>query len=417
MQDINPDMEELLQRAAADYPLKNGDDRWNEIAGRISPNPFEAKKDNVGTGLVKYASFLLLTLFSFIFLNDTQIIIRYAQPNTDKETTTTTNSGSATKKALQQKISTSHHKAVVSSTSMLITQVGRSIHTDPNETLFKTPDKLKILRSKDQIKLDNVLNSNNTPRATSELKDNGNTQLKEDKRPFQISGETLQEKQAEDKTLLLLSSEKAELHSQKNNTAKGFYYGIEAGIGLNAIRNQAFSHTGFSVGFIGGYRVNSSLTIESGLIYARKNYHTTGKYFNMDEIHKTNPSVTEVLDVRGYSNFLEIPIRLRYDMFRKNNKQRIYSTVGLSTYVMTLEKNNYQVVMNGGTYPMKGTYKKDKVYFAASIDVGVGFEKNINSKTQLRITPHLQLPINGVGMGSLPVKTLDVRIGITRSLH
>lgn len=363
MQDINPDMEELLQRAAADYPLKNGDDRWNEIAGRISPNPFEAKKDNVGTSLVKYASFLLLMLFSFIFLNDTQIIIRYAKLNTDKETATTTNLSSATKKALQQKISTSHHKAVVSSTSMLITQVGRSIHTDPNETIFETPDNLKILRSKDQIKLDNVLNSNNTPRATSEPKDNGNTQLKEDNRPLQISRETLQEKQAEDKKFLFSSLEKTGLHSQKNNTAKGFYYGIEAGIGLNAIKNQAFSHTGFSVGFIGGYRANSSLTIESGPIYARKNYHTTGKYFKMDEIHKTNPSVTEVLDVRGYSNFLEIPIRLRFDMFRKNNKQRIYSTVGLSTYVMTLENNNYQVVMNGGTYPMKGTYKKDKVYF------------------------------------------------------
>ena len=38
MQDLEPHMEDLLRRAAEAYPLKEGEDKWNEIASKLSGN-------------------------------------------------------------------------------------------------------------------------------------------------------------------------------------------------------------------------------------------------------------------------------------------------------------------------------------------------------------------------------------------
>jgi hypothetical protein len=66
---------------------------------------------------------------------------------------------------------------------------------------------------------------------------------------------------------------------------------------------------------------------------------------------------------------------------------------------------------------MYGTYSKDKIYYTASLDFGLGFEKDLSKKTHIRLEPYLQIPISGIGIGKLPVKTIGIRVGLTRSPH
>ena len=69
MQDINHDMEELLRRAAIDYPLVDGDDRWDEIAQRLSQTN-DVSKTNTRNFQPAYKALLLfLFLHAFLFLN------------------------------------------------------------------------------------------------------------------------------------------------------------------------------------------------------------------------------------------------------------------------------------------------------------------------------------------------------------
>jgi hypothetical protein len=82
-----------------------------------------------------------------------------------------------------------------------------------------------------------------------------------------------------------------------------------------------------------------------------------------------------------------------------------------------MENNHYNVMMNGAEQPMHGSYKTDKMYYAATFDLGAGFEKDISSNKHLRIEPYLQLPVNGIGVGKLYVKTLGIKVGLTRSKH
>jgi hypothetical protein len=198
--------------------------------------------------------------------------------------------------------------------------------------------------------------------------------------------------------------------------ANGFFLGFGLSIGMNSIKNQGFDKPCFKAGITGGYRFNKRLSAESGLFFTKKYYSTGGEYFDMDNMHKDHPAVTSVMDVNGSSNLLEIPIGIRYDIKRKGN-YRFFSTIGFSSCLMTMENNHYNVMMNGAEQPMHGSYKTDKMYYAATIDLGAGFEKDIASNKHLRIEPYLQLPVNGIGVGKLYVKTLGIKVGLTRSKH
>src|SRR5688572_15973894 len=68
MQDIGPDMEDLLRKAADLYPLKKGEDKWNEIASKISEQTIQPKQKQRKI----YYRLLLLCglLLAFLVLND-----------------------------------------------------------------------------------------------------------------------------------------------------------------------------------------------------------------------------------------------------------------------------------------------------------------------------------------------------------
>ena len=79
------------------------------------------------------------------------------------------------------------------------------------------------------------------------------------------------------------------------------------------------------------------------------------------------------------------------------------------------ENNMYHVMMNGTEEKMFKSYKKDRNYFATTIDFTIGYEKKIGKKNQLRIQPYLQLPVKGIGVGKLPLKSAGIRIAFTHN--
>jgi len=75
MPDIGPDIEDLFRRASKDYPLKQGEDKWSEIASKINGQPITQPAIKQQSGYKKYFSILLFLLlflsldlfFSFLF--------------------------------------------------------------------------------------------------------------------------------------------------------------------------------------------------------------------------------------------------------------------------------------------------------------------------------------------------------------
>ena len=95
----------------------------------------------------------------------------------------------------------------------------------------------------------------------------------------------------------------------------------------------------------------------------------------------------------------------------------IFSSAGISSYLLTSEKNDYLTLVNGTEQSMAGSYKKACRYFAATFDLSIGYEHTLGTTTRLRIEPYLQIPLKGIGVGSMPVKSAGLHIGLLRSIR
>ena len=134
----------------------------------------------------------------------------------------------------------------------------------------------------------------------------------------------------------------------------------------------------------------------------------------MKTISSSMPTDMKIMDVKSSTDFLQIPIHVRYDL-KNRNDHRFFAAAGFSSYILFKESNSYHTMHNGNEAMMYSTYKNRDSYFAGSFDVSIGYEKDIGNTATLRIEPYLQLPLKGVGVGELQLKTAGARLVLTRS--
>ena len=74
--------------------------------------------------------------------------------------------------------------------------------------------------------------------------------------------------------------------------------------------------------------------------------------------------------------------------------------------------------MNGTKENITGLYRNSSRYFAATIDISLGYEHTIgNHNNKIRIEPYVQIPLKGIGVGTLPVLGTGLHIGYSLSTH
>ena len=192
------------------------------------------------------------------------------------------------------------------------------------------------------------------------------------------------------------------------------YAGIIAGPDISSIKSQTFSRAGYGLGLLIGYRFNLHFSLETGVLWDKKNYHTEGKYFNQS---KTGiPYNVNILSLSGNCNMFEIPIGFRYD-FRGRPGRNYFATAGVSSYLMKQESYQYLAESGGPAYKVAKSYHNSGQNWLSILQFGVGYEKEIGKLGRLRIEPYLKIPLNGMGIGNLPVTSTGIYIGITRNIH
>ncbi len=426
MQDLGPDMEELFRRASENYPLKQGEDKWHEIASKINGKPSPSQLNKRQTRYRKYYVIpLLLLLFvnlDFFFIRQfpkQNFNVQKLHENEMKEVT----HPSKINKSLAYKISeegANTNNSKVSKDRFNRVPYG-SINTKiVQQVIGKTSDpyseKIKNVQSVNQpINLadDFELNKSLDRRAPQVINSAELNSM------FEINNFP-----HSDINLLDTSSRLTQFISSTSNTAEkkvtkkismhGLYYGLLLGAEVNTVKNQDMNKVGLDIGLIGGYRFSKHLSAETGLLFSQKYYTTSGKYFSLKEIGAMMPAAMKVIEVNGASKVVEIPVHLLYD-FSSKLDHRYFFSAGFSSYILTTESNRYHTSLNGAEYMMYGTYKNNRSYFAASLDLAIGYEKNIGKKSNIRFQPYVQLPVKGIGVGNLKVTSAGVHIAITRS--
>ena len=170
-----------------------------------------------------------------------------------------------------------------------------------------------------------------------------------------------------------------------------------------------------NVGLTIGYQFADRFSINTGLIYTKKNYASQGEDF-----HPKNwpPNVTNNIEfVSGYCSMWEIPLSLRYDI-PMGDKFTFFVNGGLSSYLMNNE--SYEIYTRAwGGYP-RGVReypktKSDQKYWFSIAALSVGIEHQFSKSFSLQAEPFVKIPFSGVGLGNLQLNSYGVSFSLRYS--
>ncbi len=443
MQHLENDMDDLFQRAAENYPLQAGKGDWESIAKRISHNedttqiipPVRNKRNKKFIAL-----FLLLFMLagSWLVFQNTYI----SNPNHLKEAElkekARNNSFNAEIKNDKPEISSKEKLSGINENNQ-VDNYQKEITPFSSQGLAHGNSRIdkNIFHSK------NITSpQNHASQFSTGLTDNNNSnnyfsvpQISKQgpgkemtKNQENISNRILEFNISAEKDVVIipanihlrenhnpdiLEKEKKELTANKKK--RGTYISLIAAPDFSKVGSGSFTHTGFDVGLLLGWRLHRKLSFETGILWNKKNYNSEGKNFNMDKIRSTMPPGMVINNLKSQSSLIEIPLKIKYDFISKSN-YGFFIAGGVSAYIMTKEVNTYNVTYNGSHDKLLRVYKKNNYGLPAVADLSLGYERSVSKNFNIRIEPFLKIPLQGMGVGSLSVTSAGLQLGITGRL-
>lgn len=397
MPDLDDHMDELFQKAAANYPLKtkpgNFDDLLPFVAGETASTTAPAAKKGKRR----------LTLLLLAFLVTGGSIVTYFISNNNSGDLPNNNKSfarnpltekSGNKTTAQINIVTADLDKPVTAAENILSEQENSFQKNKKSSY----NKARLLASITQSVP--VADDVNTEK---EQVGNGKTQTEKNVTPFtnpkqlgnaDVTTEIKKEiaaKPAQKQDLQKKEAKPAASDDKKKKNKPSLYYGLAVGAELNQVKNQGMTRAGFNGGLVLGLQISKKLSVETGVQVSQKKYYSAGKHFNP----KTGimPSNMTIMSLDGTSTLVEIPLSVKYDFGKKNNT--FYGKAGVSSYLMTKESNRYQAIVSGQDQEINGTYKNAHCYPVSELRISAGYQHSLGKKLRFRVEPYVQIPLKG----------------------
>ena len=422
MQYQNDDMDDLFRKAADGYPLKLQDEGWDSIAGKL------AASGAVATGIVskkskenKYKLVILALLL--LIVSGTTLFFALNKENKNNKNNFTLKNKESIKTSPGDKYYLDNN---VKNNAIEISEATNPINPVIGEktTAFKTTKQILVYPTyaKTSITNANISYTDELDKKENELKENeikpGENKTKTQDIDNENSIVKISQVKQEDKIEIKIEKSKEIISANPGNgnekkkikIKNRFYIGILAGPQFNEVKSQGFSNPGFSVGLLTGVTLTKKLALETGLFISQKKYFSSGEYFNMKTVAASMPVGMKVISLNGKSTILEIPLKLKYDFLKKKNG-RFFGTIGASSYILAKESNKYLVDLNGNQQKLTRNYSNNGKYVTAELNLSAGYDYKLKQKT-VRIEPYVQLPMKGIGVGSMPILSTGIHIGV-----
>ncbi len=409
MQYIGDDMEDLFQRAADNYSLDAGPDGWATIAQKIAEGkPILPEIKSYKKYRKSVTIFLLIFLFSgglCIVLNNHTIPLHtetstkyavahvlsnqhsYQQPGTKTATLQQTPSykiihhNSAVKPIVHKTIPIT--LAAFTSNLTRLSNVGvAALH----EGMTNKP-KITQLEIPHQNSSEPLAEANTTNNRTP------------NQEPSKNASEIIS---SENKTVVLKNA--GLTHPFK----KAVYFGLVAGGDFSKVKSMPFNHAGLSAGVTLEYKFAKQWSLQSGIIVDRKNYLGEGVKFNIDKVRNSMTGMT-IKQFEGRSTLIEIPLTVKLYLNSKP-AHHFFIMTGIASYVVTNETNQYDVMHNGQPEKVSGNYKSNNYNAIAVATLSAGYQKKLSHNAEISLAPYFNIPLRGVGVGSLPITSAGIRI-------
>ncbi|MEP6584788.1 MAG: hypothetical protein ABJA90_10995 [Ginsengibacter sp.] len=439
MQHLENDMDDLFQRAAEKYPLQAGKGDWESIARRISDNADDTKVipppvSSVAKKVIALASLLFLVFTAWFIFYSSQTSkhagtnkANLAKDNEIKSFSPDVITNTEEDASKQDVVDAKKDRVAGSLISVAHASKNNSANASrkTGNIFFKTNQNSgnQVEETAEGKKL-NEKDNRADMFLPSLVRENTGKQLDEVSTVPEISVlNTILPNMTKLSLRNILGEADASqvIEKQKEKTPgisqkrKGFYMGFVAGPDFSKVESRSFSKGGFDAGILVGIRANKRISFESGLIWNKKIYNSEGKNFSMNKVRSTMPVGMVINNLSSKSSFVEIPIKVKYDLIMKHDGE-FFISGGVSSYIMTVEKNSYNVTLNGIHEKFSGVYKRNNYAIPAVANISIGYEYGISRNVGIRVEPFLKIPLQGMGVGSLPVTSAGVQLGITSRL-
>jgi hypothetical protein len=458
MEHVNNDMDELFRKAGELYPLKTSESDWDSVLGKLQDEitgesgSFSdmQKKENQKKRRWLLLIFLVpLGLFSVVYFSNSgnktktgplsdaiksqQIHDNLQKKNSRKDEPSTAQASNG-EKAIQSdkaeiktdRIKTSGNKEVGVSGK----PIPGSLHTTGASMASKNKNR-KSAGAGDVVlpagiaattNSGNSSGSNTVSKSTDQKISNDPTKktlsltaVSSNTNPsvYGISFSSL------NSTGVILNTKTASTPSKPKTenkiSSKGIYAAVIGGPDLSTVAYQSTTQAGYSLGVLLGYQFNNRIAVETGLLWDKKYYYSNGQHFDKNAAHF--PSSVNILNLNGNCNMFEIPLNFRYNFATRIN-HGFFAEAGFSSYLMKKEYYEYSVSYNGNPpYPHDSTYNKPYNYIFSVFQISAGYEQMIGRNTSIRIEPYLKIPLQGIGIGNMPISSAGLYIGISHSFR
>ncbi len=417
MQNIENDMDDLFRRAAENYPLNTGKGEWEKIDKKLAvPVAGREKKDN---GKDRYKKLFLLLFF--LLLSGIAAVYFY-QPGTDKQLPALV---SEKQKPIPDDKTEVQNKKNSPDQSTVTLPAKKKRATGLTENQLTNPatgdqanDVLKNKRvnniGEKTVLEDPAKSYPGAQNAEAKKQDDDVARKIITRQQNTSSIEEKTEQDTADNSAKNLPTGKRNTKDKKTNVLRNrWYVQLVSDADFSKVKSTRFEGPAFGLGIMGGYRINNHLFVETGLIGFHKNYYSLGNAFS--EKGAAMPTGMVINDLESKTKILEIPVKAGIYLYARE-KTKYFVAAGASAYIMMNEKNSYNVTMNGTPEKMEGVYQKNNTKIPAVLNVSAGLQQNISHSLKIIIEPYLKLPLQGIGVGKLPVTSAGIQIGISGSL-
>ncbi|MEO6330448.1 MAG: hypothetical protein ABIO55_16050 [Ginsengibacter sp.] len=427
MQYTEDDLNDLFRKAADDYSPKKGDSNWQDISDRLTEHYKKnqlapVKKPGISR---KYIALIFLCISvsgGWIIFKNTGFDKIASFVNKNKPTSTDKdNTARYLKENNTNNLFTNANKLKqpnrIYSRSKLKARSGGSVHLFTKEFDGKpgTINTYADAGRQNNITSESGLTQNEQdPKIKYSLRGNNET------KSIDTSMSYVEKTTDANELLKEMKPGKENKIKRTNsnilNKQRGIYAGLAAAVDFSNVKSSSVNDAGYALGFLFGYKLNKKISLETGLIFNRRSYYSEGRYFNMGKVKSSMPAGMQIKSLYTNSAVMEIPFKVKYDLLSAANSD-IFITGGMSAYMITRQKNNYQASLNGNDEQFSGMYRKNDFLLPAALNMSVGYEHTISKLLNIRAEPFLKIPLKGMGVGKLPVTSAGMQLSITRRLN
>ena len=193
---------------------------------------------------------------------------------------------------------------------------------------------------------------------------------------------------------------------------KGPYVGVVVGLDMSSVEFGSVK-TGNNKGLLVGYAFNNRWSVESGLLWNKKQFSADGSYYKADG-YVPQAGLT-ILDVNSTSQLYELPLNVKYTILTGRNQ--LFATAGVSSYLIKRENIDLHYDWNGQQGNQYYDYSNTSKHWLSVANLSVGYTVPVGSFGSLRLEPYVKMPLKELGVCNMRVTSMGLNVGLTKMLR